>query len=814
MQVLKFGGTSVANATHINKVIAIVISKISEEPLLVVVSALSGITDRLIQIATLAASNDVTYQNILQSVTQQHIDTLNELLPNNDTTVIATKVVRLCNDLQNICKGIQLLNELSPRTLDKVVSYGEILSSTIIHAAIQLKQPTAHWLDAQLVIQTNSTFGAANVNFETTNTLIQNYFTHNKNNVTIIPGFIAADANKQTTTLGRGGSDYTAAIFAAALQATNFEIWTDVSGMMTADPRLVSDAKHIAQISYQEAMELSHFGAKIIYPPTIQPVMQKNIAVWLKNTFAPTDIGTVITNTASNQQNAVTGISSINKISLLSLEGSGMAGIPGFSKRLFETLAKEKINVILISQSSSEHAICVAIDATNANRAKLAVDEAFEYEISTAKVEPLVVENNLAIIALVGDSMQQQTGIAGKMFHTLGQNGINIRAIAQGSSERNISAIIVAADVEKAVNVLHECFFAATYKQINLYLAGVGNVGKKLCNQLQQQQQYLQKQYAINIKLVGIANSKKTAINTKGIDWTNWETELENGNPLSITEYCNTIITNNLRNSIFVDVTANDAVANAYLPLLQHAIAVVACNKIASSGTYQYYKQLKDTSKKYTTPFLIETNVGAGLPVMGTLKDLLSSGDTITKIEGVLSGTLNYVFNNYNGTTSFATVVKQAQNEGFTEPDPRLDLSGKDVMRKIMILARECGATIEMDEITNVSFMPPSCMVGSVSDFYIALQNEEAHFQQLYKTATIANCKLKFVATYYNGKASVGLQHIDTAHDFYHLYGKDNIVTFYTNRYNQQPLVIKGAGAGADVTASGVFADIVRAALR
>jgi aspartokinase/homoserine dehydrogenase 1 len=555
-------------------------------------------------------------------------------------------------------------------------------------------------------------------------------------------------------------------------------------------------------------MELSHFGAKVIYPPTIQPVMNKNIPVRIKNTFAPADFGTLIESRALKNGSSIRGISSINKVVLLSLEGSGMVGIPGFSKRLFEALANEKINVILITQGSSEHSICVGIDEAFIHQAKRAVDNAFAYEIETKKVDPLVIEQDLAIVALVGDNMKSHPGTSGKMFGALGRNGVNVRAIAQGSSERNISAVIAVTDVKKAINVLHEEFFETTYKQLNLFVTGVGNVGSRLLAQLTQQKQYLEEQLRLQVR----ANSKKMLFNEDGIDLNNWRLLLDNAEPMSLNEYIEVIRSKNLRNSVFADVTANDKVAESYDQLLSKSISIVACNKVACSSSYNYYKKLKDLAREFNALFLFETNVGAGLPVIGTLNDLLRSGDKVNRIEAVLSGTLNFVFNHYNGEKTFAEVVRQAQDEGYTEPDPRLDLSGTDVMRKIMILARETGERLELDDIHNISFMPESCMKGDVANFYKEMGQHEDHFQKLYAEAAAAGKKLKFVAKYQDGKASVGLQHIDPNHDFYHLYGKDNVVLFYTNRYTEQPLVVKGAGAGAEVTASGVFADIIRTA--
>ncbi len=811
MQVLKFGGSSVASAENINKVITIVKEKAANTKTVVVVSALGGITDLLLQCAQLASTGSENYKKNIQEIEQRHLQTVKDLIPVTQQSSVLSLVKKLSNEIEDICNGIFLLGELSVRTKDKMASYGELLSSQIIAAKFNSDSQPAEWKDSRELIITDSNFGAAIVDFNATNNHIKSYFSNHNASLFLLPGFIAADANGTTTTLGRGGSDYTAAIIAGAVDASRLEIWTDVSGMMTADPRIVTTNKLIPSISYQEAMELSHFGAKVIYPPTIQPVMSKNIPVWVKNTFAPQDEGTVIQNVSSKNGSPVRGISSINKISLLSLEGSGMVGIPGFSKRLFEALANYKINVILITQSSSEHSICVAVDAVNVTTAKHAVDNAFAWEIETKKVEPLIVENDLAIIAVVGDNMKNHTGIAGKMFGALGRNGVNIRAIAQGSSERNISAVIAVGDVNKAVNVLHEAFFETTYKQVHLFIAGAGNVGGKLLAQLQQQANFLKQQLRLNVKVIGLANSKKAMINEEGIDLTNWKKLLNDAPEDNLDSYVNTIVEKNMRNSIFVDVTANDVVATCYNKLLQKSIAVVACNKVACSSAYSYYQLLKSSAREYNTKFLFETNVGAGLPVIGTIKDLMSSGDKINEMQAVLSGTLNFVFNNYDGKKSFASVVKQAQDEGYTEPDPRLDLSGKDVMRKIMILARESGEKIEMDEIDNNSFIPESCMTGSVADFYTAMEKEEAHFKNIYDKAVTAGCKLKFVASYQNGKARVGLQHINPEHDFYHLYGKDNIVLFYTNRYSEQPMVVKGAGAGAEVTASGVFADIIRA---
>lgn len=812
MQILKFGGTSVENASNISMVADIIKNACTKDKTSVVVSALGGITDALLRCATLASAKDESFKTTLLEIEERHIAVVKNIMPVTQQSSLLSLVKKTMNEIEDICKGIYLLGELSERTKDRVISYGELLSSQILSAKLSSMSLENEWKDSRELIKTDSNFGKAAVNFFITNNNIEHYFSGAKSRLFIFPGFIASNKEAETTTLGRGGSDYTGAVLAAGTDASVFEIWTDVSGMMTADPRLVNNIKLIPQISYQEAMELSHFGAKVIYPPTIQPVMNKNIPVWIKNTFAREDKGTVIHNEAIKTENTVCGISSINNIVLLSLEGSGMVGIPGFSKRLFEALANAYINVILITQSSSEHSICVGIEGANVNKAKTAVDSAFAYEIATDKLLPLIVETALSIVAVVGDNMKNHSGISGKMFSALGRNGVNIRAIAQGSSERNISTVIATADVKKAINVLHEEFFETTYKQVNLFITGVGNVGKRLLAQLQQQQSYLQKNLSLSINVVGLANSKKMLFNDDGIDLGNWDKLLDKGGHIDLPKFSETILLKNLRNSVFVDITANDDVARLYDDLLEKSISVVACNKVAASSEYSYYKKLKELANEFSSLFLFETNVGAGLPVIGTLNELVRSGDKVNRIEAVLSGTLNFVFNNYNGERPFAEIVKQAQDEGYTEPDPRLDLSGKDVMRKIMILAREAGTNLEMEDISNNSFMPDSCMMGTVEDFYKALAKEEDHFKKIYLSAAAEGKKLKFVAKFENGKASVGLQHIDPAHDFYHLYGKDNIVLFYTNRYVDQPLVVKGAGAGAEVTASGVFADIIRAA--
>ena len=819
MQVLKFGGSSVGTEEAVNQMLNIVITSIQKEKTIVVVSAMSGVTDELITLAQTAAQGNEAYKTIIQNIEQKHLELVQALVPIKEQSGTISLVKQLINELETNCEGLYMLKELSMRMQDKIISYGELLSSKIISASFESKGIKQQWVNSSELIKTNSNYFNAVVDKPLTYKNIANYFAAPENafDLYIAPGFVSSDIEGNITTLGRGGSDYTGAIYAAATEAKALEIWTDVSGLMTADPRIVQNAKEIAEISYQEAMELSHFGAKVIYPPTIQPVMQKNIPVWIKNTFDPAHAGTIIKNESSADKNFIRGISSIKDICLLNLEGSGMVGIPGFSKRLFDALAKKQINIILITQSSSEHSICVGVNMQDAYLAKIAVDAEFEQEINTQKVEPLIIEKDVSILALVGEQMKSHPGVSGKMFGVLGRNGINVRAIAQGSSEKNISAVIATQDVAKAINVLHEEFFETSYKQVNVYIAGAGNVGSKLLDQIKKQVPYLQATLRLQINIVGIANSKKQLINAEGIDLTNWREQLAAAPAGNITNYVNTILDNNLRNSVFVDVTAHQTVSDVYMQLLGKAVSVVACNKIACSSPYEHYAKLKSLAREFNAAFLFETNVGASLPIIGTLNDLIRSGDNINRIEAVLSGTLNYVFNNYDGSIPFSKIVRQAQAEGYTEPDPRLDLGGTDVMRKIMILAREAGHKIEMADITNEPFLPASCFNGSVEDFYTEMEKQEAHFKKIYDAAAANRCKLKFVASFQigedgKGTAKVGLQHIEPSSDFYHLYGKDNLVLFYSMRYPELPLVVKGAGAGADVTASGVFADIIRAA--
>jgi aspartokinase/homoserine dehydrogenase 1 len=808
-KVLKFGGTSIAGPLNIRLVHNVV--REIEGKSIVVVSALGGVTDSLLTATGMAAAQNGDYKKVLKDIEDRHLKTVKELIDISAQSKVLSKVKSELNTLETLLEGAFLIGEATIRLSHKIVSYGELLSSYIISEFFSQEGLDVIHMDSRQIIKTHGSDSRAKVNFGLTNANCRESLSDTSNKITVMAGFIASSEEGSSTTLGRGGSDYTAAIVAAAIDAEVLEIWTDVSGMYTANPRLVKQAEAIPHISYEEAMELSHFGAKVLYPPTIRPVLAKGISIHIKNTFAPEDAGTLITKSRNEKGKTVRGITHIDNMALLSLEGPGMVGIPGTSKRFFEVLSQADTSVVFITQASSEHSICVGISADDIDYAVQVVDTAFEYEIERGKIKPAIAETDLAIIALVGDNMKRHQGLSGKMFSTLGRNNVNIRAIAQGASERNISAVIDKNDVKKALNALHEEFFEENIKQLNLFVMGVGNVGAKFLEQVRQQRKFLKENLKLNLRVIGMSNSRTMVFEEDGVPLKNWKTLLAEGSKADKEAFFEKVQQLNYRNSIFVDNTASDEVASTYTSYLGSSISVVTCNKIACSSDFENYKNLKDLAREYNAPFLFETNVGAGLPIIDTLKHLIASGDKVLKIQAVLSGSLNFVFNHFDDTTTFHDVVQRAMKEGYTEPDPKIDLSGIDVMRKILILARESGHKLDMSDIENKSFLPQESLdTDNNKDFFASLKRHEDKFQKLYAEAQKADSKLKYVAQYEDGKASVGLQRISKGHDFYNLEGSDNIVLFYTERYPNQPMIIKGAGAGADVTASGIFADIIR----
>ncbi|MEM7550765.1 MAG: bifunctional aspartate kinase/homoserine dehydrogenase I [Bacteroidota bacterium] len=814
MKVLKFGGTSVATPESLQLVKEIIKQRIDNGQLAVVVSALGGVTNQLVECSEKARAGDLDYEKTLKELEDRHLSMCKELLTLQAQSPTLSQVKIMLNDLEDVLRGVFLLKELSKRASDTILGFGERLSSLIIWSFLNSESIDCELVDSGQLIQSEDHLGHPAVDFPETSKRIVRYHEKNRDRaVLLFPGFISSDAEGKPTTLGRGGSDYTAAIIANSLNAESLEIWTDVNGVMTAHPKWVSRAKVISELLYEEAMELSHFGAKVIYPPTIQPVLKQDIPIYIKNTFRRDAEGTKIHSSFSSTEKVIKGLSSIEHMALLTLKGSGMVGIPSFSYRLFKALSNARVNVILITQASSEHSITVGIDQKDAEKAKNAVNNEFQNELKTQAIEALKVELDLSVVALVGANMKEQVGVSGRMFETLGENGVNIKAIAQGSSELNISVVIKRSDLKKSLNVLHESFFLSERKRVNLFIIGVGNVGSSLIDQIEKQGEYLYEEHRIDIRVIALANSKKLLVNEEGINLKEWQKELSSGEKMTAENFLSQMKSLNLRNSIFIDNTAEKTVAELYKDILSSSISVVTPNKIACADSYENYLELKSIAKKYGARFLFETNVAAGLPVISTLNELINSGDRILKIQAVLSGSLNFIFNNYRGERPFAKIVRRAKEEGYTEPDPRIDLSGVDVQRKILILIRESKIRMNIQEIKGASFLPEGSLEAeSVDDFFKAIEAQEAFFQKMFNEANSQGKKLKYVAQYENGKASSGLKEVSEDHPFYHLEGKDNIIVFYTERYKDQPLIIKGAGAGAEVTASGIFADVMRIA--
>lgn len=812
MKILKFGGSSVASAERIKGVIEIIAkAQKGKQPIAVVVSALGGTTDGLIEMGNRAILGKIDYTDLIKDLEKRHFDVIKAFVKVKRQSGILANVKMTINELEDVLHGVFLVKELSPKTLDFIMSFGERLSAYVISECLNDSDLETTYLDARDIIVTDDQFGLARVDFELTNKKIKDHFKSAKT-VQIVTGFIGSTENNETTTLGRSGSDYTASIIGAALNSKSIEIWTDVNGMMTADPRKVKKSFPVSTMTYEEAMEMSHFGAKVIYPATMQPAMNKNIPITIKNTFKPDFEGTLICKKNTTDTQVIKGISSIEDISLLRLQGSGMMGIIGISMRLFTSLARKKINVILISQASSEYSICFAVSTKDASTARKELEKEFSTEIKAGLIEEIVVERDLSVVAIVGGNMRHTPGMSGKMFHALGKNGVNVVAIAQGSSELNISAVIHKEDESKALNALHEAFFLSDKKSLNIFIVGTGLVGNTLISMIRNQFSYLSSEQMIEPVVIGVANSKKMYFNQNGIDLKSWKNKLDGSETASnISDFVKKMKKFNLPNSVFVDCTASEALAAHYNDILESSISIVTPNKKANSGSYVNYKKLKQASQKYGVKFLYETNVGAGLPVINTLNDLLYSGDKIIKIEAVLSGTISYIFNSFAKGTSFSEIVKQAKAKGYTEPDPRDDLNGMDVARKLLILAREIGMPFEMKDIKIGGIVSEKCMkANSVDKFFSELLKEDGSLEQKRADADKKGRKLRYIALLEKGKASISLQDVDGQHPFYSLSGSDNIISFTTERYKERPLVVKGPGAGAEVTAAGVFADIIR----
>ncbi|WP_313419730.1 bifunctional aspartate kinase/homoserine dehydrogenase I [Sphingobacterium multivorum] len=811
MKVLKFGGTSVGTVESLKAVLSIVKKSYdAKEKPLVVLSAMSGVTNLLTQLAEDAAEGK-SFSDGLKSLEDKHFTVVKELLAVKYQNPVFTKLKLFFNEIEDLLQGISALKELSNQSKDLILSYGERCSNYMVSKVMEQYIPESLFVDASHYVKTDSNFGNAHLNEMLTEQLVKSLYITHGDKLLFVTGFIGSNENGRITTLGRGGSDYTAAIFGSILDATAIEIWTDVNGMLTADPRIVKKAFSLPVLSYTEAMELSYFGAKVIYPPTMIPAFLKKIPIVIRNTFEPDFSGTVIQFDSGKTALPIKGISSISDISVINLSGSGMIGKSGFSGRLFTLLAREQINVVLITQSSSEHSITFAVNPSDAKRAIQLIEVEFELEIQANKLVVPAIEENLSVLAIVGENMKKTPGMAGRLFAALGRNGINVRAIAQGSSEYNISVIIGKEDLAKALNAVHDAFFAELKKTLHVFNIGTGNIGATLFKQLENQHDFLLDKNDIEIKVVGISNSRKMLFNTEGVDLNNWSDELaKNGTESDLALFIDRMKALNLPNCVFIDNTASKLPATYYEDIFKSNISIVTCNKIANSGKYEQYRTLRDTAHRHGVDFFYETNVGAGLPIVRVLRDLMLSGDRILKIEAILSGTISYIFNNFKADASFYDIVKQAQELGYTEPDPRDDLGGVDFMRKMLILARDAGYAVEAEDVDLGAILPPACLkADTVDSFYTELQQENEYFEAMKKKAANENKVIRYIGKLENGKVSIAIQFVDENHPFYALSGSDNIISFTTERYKERPLVVKGPGAGAEVTAAGVFADLV-----
>ena len=819
MQVLKFGGSSVANAQNMSKVVDIVVKAVDRDRTILVSSAISGCTDTLIKIGTLASQRDESYKALIDDLQKKHHDIINEILPREKQEESLEVCDSLFDSLRSITQGVCLLGELSPASLDAIQSFGELWSTKILATKLASIGIATKWIDSRNIIRTVAKGDKNVVDIQKTYYRINEVVESNPiTQLFVLPGFIASDKQGRTTTLGRGGSDYTASLYAVGCKARELEIWTDVPGMMTSNPKVVPTARTISNISYKAALELSHFGAKVIYPPTIQPVVAEGIPIYVKNTFDPSAYGTLIEKHPPRSKDKLIGISNSDNIALLSLEGSGMVGIPGFSSRLFETLSQNDINIILITQASSVHTMCIAVAEKDAEKAREAADRCFAYEISLGKLNPLKVEKGFSIVCLVGDDVLNQTGATGRMLAALGRNSIPVRATAQGSSERNISVIISSEDTEAAIRTIHNEFFdKRSGKDINLFIAGFGTVGRALVDIIAKNREKIAARTGRRLRICGLSNSRKFIIDKNGLDLNDIKGQLENGISAADEAYFTQLATLSLENSVFVDCTASADIAFKYMNLFKRGYSVVACNKITFSSPYKQYAALKEAAIEIGATLRYETTVGAALPILESISRSVHSGDEIVRIEAVLSGTLNYIFSNYAGGEggTFAEVVKRAQDAGYTEPDPRLDLSGRDVLRKLLILSREAGVPLDEKDVQVSHILGEEFFEGDVDAFYAKLAENEEMFAARYNEAASKGLRQRFVASLVKDetselgyKAKIGLENVDESHPLYTLSGTDNCAIIQTDFY-PSPLVVQGAGAGAYQTASGVLNDII-----